>query len=73
MFRQARHTHRRRRAAWVLKEQGKYEEAEQMGRRALEGHEKVLRSQDPAVLGARNNLAVLLSDQGKYEEAEQMH
>ncbi|KAI8686582.1 NACHT domain-containing protein [Fusarium keratoplasticum] len=57
----------------VLRYQGKYEEAEQMNRRALEGHEKVLGREHPHTLGSISNLGLVLQYQGKYEEAEQMH
>ncbi|KAK4651792.1 P-loop containing nucleoside triphosphate hydrolase protein [Podospora pseudocomata] len=52
---------------------GKYEEAEQMHRQALQLKEKVLGKEHPATLTSMNNLAVVLRSQGKYEEAEQIH
>jgi tetratricopeptide (TPR) repeat protein len=51
----------------------KYEEAEQMDRRAVEGREKVLGKEHPSTLTSVNNLAVMLQDQGKYDEAEPMN
>ena len=57
----------------MLQYQGKYEEAEQMNRRALEGYEKVLGREHPDTLTSVNNLASVLRYQGKYEEAEQMN
>jgi Tetratricopeptide repeat len=56
----------------VSKEQGKYEEAEQMGRRALEGHEKVLTSEHLDTLRNVSILTAVLGAQRKYEEGEQM-
>jgi Tfp pilus assembly protein PilF len=51
----------------------KYEEAEAMHRRALEGSEKMLGREHPHTLTSLNNLGSVLSKQGKYEEAEAMH
>jgi tetratricopeptide (TPR) repeat protein len=55
----------------VLGSQGKYEEAEDAHRRALEGYEKVLEKEHPDTLTSRSNLALVLSRQGKYEAAEE--
>ncbi|KAI8680532.1 NACHT domain-containing protein [Fusarium keratoplasticum] len=52
---------------------GRYEEAEQMNRRALEGREKVLGREHPDTLTSIHNLGWVLRSQGKYEEAEQMN
>ena len=57
----------------VLQRQGKYEEAEAMHRRDLEGSEKVLGPEHPSTLTSVNNLGSVLESQGKYEEAEAMH
>jgi len=57
----------------VLNSQGKYEEAEQMHRQALELKKDVLGSEHPSTLNSINNLALVLRSQGKYEEAEQMY
>ena len=57
----------------VLESQGKYEEAEAMHRRDLEGSEKVLRPEHPDTLTSANNLGSVLERQGKYEEAEAMY
>ena len=46
--------------ALVLRIQGKYEEAEEMHRRALELKEKVLGPEHPSTLTSMNNLAVVL-------------
>ena len=55
----------------VLRDQGKYEEEEEMHRQALVLWEMVLGN--PSTLTSMNNLATVLRDQGKYEEAEEMH
>jgi tetratricopeptide (TPR) repeat protein len=52
---------------------GKYQEAENMHRQALELREKALGKEHPDTLMSMNNLAAVLRQQGKYEEAEQMH
>ena len=57
----------------VLEEQGKYEEAEAMHRRALKAREKVLGLEHPSTLDSVNNLGLVLEDQGKHEEAEAMY
>ncbi|OBT60492.1 hypothetical protein VE03_10079 [Pseudogymnoascus sp. 23342-1-I1] len=58
---------------WVLEKQGKYEEAEAMQRRALEGREKVLGVEHPDTLTSVSQLGSVLEKQGKYEEAEAMN
>ncbi|KAK4888081.1 hypothetical protein LTR27_012977 [Elasticomyces elasticus] len=58
--------------ALVLQDQGKYEAAGKMNRRALEGREKVLRKKHPSTLTSVDNLASVLQYQGKYE-AEEMN
>ena len=57
----------------VLLDQGKYDAAEKMHRRALEGREKILGFEDPDTLNSVNNLAIVLEKQGKYKEAKEMH
>jgi tetratricopeptide (TPR) repeat protein len=57
----------------ALSKRGKYEEAESMHRRALEGREKVLGPEHPDTLTSFGNLGSVLSRQGKYEEAESMY
>ena len=57
----------------VLQSQGKYEAAEQISRRALEGTEKVLGVEHPRTLISVNNLASVLQEQEKYETAEGLH
>src|SRR6266480_144644 len=59
--------------ASVLGAQGKYEAAEEMNRRALEGYEKVLGKDHPSTLMSVNSLALALRAQGKYEAAEEMN
>ncbi|KAM0805646.1 P-loop containing nucleoside triphosphate hydrolase protein [Usnea florida] len=59
--------------AGCLLDQGKYDAAEKMQRRALEGREKMLGFEDPGTLISVNNLALVLGQQGKYKEAEEMH
>jgi tetratricopeptide (TPR) repeat protein len=52
---------------------GKYDEAEKLNRRALEGYEKELGAQHPGTLMSVSNLASVLQDQGKYDEAERLN
>ena len=59
--------------ARVLQYQGKYEAAETMNRRALEGYEEVLGKEHPRTLTSVSNLALVLRYQGKYEAAETMN
>ena len=59
-------------AASYAAEQGRYNDAEQMSRRALDGREKVLGKEHPDTLTSVSNLASVLQYQGKYEEASQM-
>lgn len=51
----------------------RYEEAEAMHRRVLEGGEKVLGSEHPNTLISVNDLGSVLGTQGKYEEAKAMY
>ena len=44
----------------MLQDQGKYEAAEEMNQRALEGREKALGKDDPGMLTGVNNLASVL-------------
>ena len=55
--------------AWVLRDQGKFEQAEEILRQAFRLRETVLGKEHPDTLMAMNNLAGVLRDQGKYEEA----
>jgi len=59
--------------AVVLRCQGKYEAAEEMNRRALQGREKALGVEHPHTLTSVNNLALVLRVRGKYEVAEEMN
>lgn len=54
----------------VLFNQGNYEEAEAVHRRALEARETVLGREHPETLSSIGNLGLALFDQGKYEVAE---
>jgi tetratricopeptide (TPR) repeat protein len=58
--------------AVVLRDQGKYEQAEEMRRQTLGLQETVLSKEHPETLTGMNNLAMVLRDQGKYEQAEKM-
>ncbi|KAF7566037.1 TadD, Flp pilus assembly protein TadD [Pyrenophora tritici-repentis] len=57
----------------VWESQGKYEEAEAMHCRALEGYEEVLGREHPDTPTSVSELGLVLESQGKYEEAEAMH
>lgn len=54
----------------ACKELGKYDEAEQMHREALELRKKVLGREHPSILTSINNLAGIFGSQGKYKKAE---
>jgi hypothetical protein len=56
----------------MLRDQGKYEKAEKMNRRALTGSEKVLREEHPSTLTSMANLASMYRNQGRWKEAEQL-
>ena len=58
--------------ARLLKDLGKYNEAELMFERALRSQEKALGSEHPITLGTLNNLGSLRSDQGRFDEAKAM-
>jgi tetratricopeptide (TPR) repeat protein len=60
-------------AAWYVSEMGKYEEAEEMDRGALEAREAALGAEHPNTLTSLSNLALVLRLQGKYEQAENMN
>jgi hypothetical protein len=51
--------------AGVLRDQGKYNEAEQMRREVVEGQERVLGKEHPYTLMSMNNLALVLSGSGE--------
>jgi tetratricopeptide (TPR) repeat protein len=55
--------------ASVLQSQGKYEQAEEMNRRALEGYEKALGKEHPDTLTCVYCLAYLLHQRDKYKDA----
>ncbi|KAF5015728.1 hypothetical protein F66182_12838, partial [Fusarium sp. NRRL 66182] len=61
-------------AAWYMQTGlGKYNEAEKLNRRALEGCEKELGERHPHTLMSVANLASVLQYQGKYDEAEKLN
>jgi tetratricopeptide (TPR) repeat protein len=53
----------------LLAEQGRFEEAEPLYRRALDGFERSLGAMHPSTLSTLNGLAILLAEQGHHEEA----
>lgn len=59
--------------ASVLQDQGKYEAAEKLYRRDLEGSEKVLGVEYPNILTSVSNLALVLQNQGKYKVAKEIN
>ncbi|KAH0555739.1 hypothetical protein GP486_006316 [Trichoglossum hirsutum] len=59
-------------AAWYLYLQGKYEAAEDMGRRALFEKGEALGKDHPLTLTSVNNLALVLRERGRCELAEEM-
>ncbi|KAM5348926.1 hypothetical protein ACJ41O_008749 [Fusarium nematophilum] len=54
-------------------DQGKFQEAEEMYERALEGYEKALGPHHTSTLNTVNNLGSLYKAQGKFKEAEEMY
>ena len=60
------------RAADLLSDQGKLDEALEMYLKALDGYIKVVGADDEHTLNTTNNLAVLYSGQGRFQEAETM-
>ena len=54
----------------LLKEQGKYDEAEPLYREALKVRRETLGDRHPDTLISINNFGGLLKNQGKYDEAE---
>ena len=59
--------------ASVLRDQGKYEAAEEMNRRALEGREKVLGVEHPDTLTSVYSLAYLFHHQQRYNDASVLY
>jgi tetratricopeptide (TPR) repeat protein len=57
----------------LYNDQGKFEEAQSMYKRALYSREKALRAEHTSTLDTVNNLGNLYNDQGKHIEAEQMY
>jgi tetratricopeptide (TPR) repeat protein len=61
-------------AAWYIHTaQGKYDEAERLHRRALEGREREFGAQHPDTLRGVSNMAVVLQYQGEYDKAEELN
>src|SRR3954451_24548052 len=58
--------------ALVYREQGRYGEAEQLCKEALEGRRAALGPTHPATLASLHNLALVYREQGRYGEAEQL-
>jgi tetratricopeptide (TPR) repeat protein len=52
---------------------GRYDEAEALCKRVLEGMEKHLGNEHPDTLISMNNLANVYRSQGRYDEAEEHH
>jgi len=61
------------RLASVAQDQGRYEEAEELFRQALEIDEKTIGRDHPDYSTRLNNLAVAVRAQGRYEEAEELY
>jgi tetratricopeptide (TPR) repeat protein len=59
--------------ARVLRNQGKYEVAVEMNRRALKGSEKVLGAENPDTLTSVYCLAYLLQAKGQYDDASVLY
>ena len=59
--------------ALLLKDQGKYDQAEPLYRRAIEIDESVLGKDHPDVANRYNNHAGLLQAQGMYDQAEPLY
>jgi hypothetical protein len=57
----------------VLSSQGKYEEAEAMHRRPLEGSEKLLGREHPDTFTSVNKFGSVLDRQGKSAQAQVMY
>lgn len=59
--------------AGALKNQDKYEEAEEMLQQARGLKGTALDKEHPNTLTSTNNLVLVLSDRSKYGQAEEMH
>jgi len=59
--------------AAVLQAKGRYEEAEKIGRRVLEGRENVFGPDHIDTLASVNNLALVLGRLGRHNEAERLN
>ena len=58
--------------AWVLYEQGRYQDAERLERATLQIRLRALGAEHPDTLKAMNGLGVILSAEAKYPEAEKL-
>ena len=54
---------------WILFIEGKYADAEKLGRETFADTKRALGSQDNITLSAMSRLGVVLSEEGKYPEA----
>ena len=59
--------------ALVLRDQGKFADAESLHREALELRRKIQGGENPDVAESLNNLALVLRSEGKLAESEKMH
>src|SRR5271154_3522108 len=59
--------------ATVLRDQGKYEQAEEMFRQALRLRETVLGKEHPDILTSMSNLAYVLSNRKRFSEANALY
>ncbi|RPB04125.1 TPR-like protein [Choiromyces venosus 120613-1] len=59
--------------ATVLQKRGRYEEAEEISRRVLQGREQLLGPDHPDTLTSVGNLALVLGQLGKHIEAEKLN
>src|SRR5271170_4373899 len=59
--------------AMVLRDQGKYEQAEEMFRQALRLRETVLGKKHPDILTSMYNLAYVLSNRKRFSEANALY
>ena len=57
----------------MLRDQGKYEQTEEMHRQTLGLKNMMIGEVHPSTLMSMNNLGLMLSDQSKYKQAGEMH
>jgi len=53
-------------------QQGRLDQAEQLGLKTLEIHKRILGEEHPDTMKSRNNLALVYTDQARYDKAEQL-